>query len=138
MNLFISYAEEDANRIAPVCQALASWGLSYWTPPRGTMGAEQNAQIQRALPGTNAFLRICTSYTSRSYWMTFEQTALLALQAEEYRQTGRRTRMLINVILDKAYRRQPFDYADPVVEATDLQSETWREALRALLFNPVQ
>jgi hypothetical protein len=139
MHVFISYADEDAQRIAPICQALTAWGVAFWAPPRGTMSAALNEQIQRALIQiqSDVFVRICTSAASRSYWMTFEQTALLALEAEAYRQNGRRTRKLINIILDKTYQREPFEYADPVVDATDVQASVWRDALRAVLSAPL-
>jgi TIR domain len=136
MRVFVSYAQEDAQRIAPICQALAAWQLTYWAPAHNTMNAEQNTAIQQGLAQADIFLRMCTTYTPRSYWMTFEQTAFLSVQAEEYRQSGQIARKLINVILDKQYQRLPFDYADPMIDATEMRDAVWQKALYTAIFTP--
>jgi predicted transcriptional regulator len=136
MRVFVSYAQEDAQRIAPVCQALAAWQLTYSAPTHDAMNPEQNTSIQQSLTQSDIFLRMCTAYTPQSYWMTFEQTAFLAVQAEEYRQSGKVARKLINVILDKQYQRLPFDYADPMVDATQTRDTDWQNALYAAIFAP--
>lgn len=137
MKVFVSYAQEDAQRLAAITQALTTWQATYWLPPRSETSATQNTQIQQALTQTDVFLRICTTATPRSYWMTFEQTAFLSMQAEEYRQSRQIKRKLINLVLDKNYQREPFDYADPIVEAVDLDDVAWQSALHAALFNSV-
>jgi hypothetical protein len=111
MRVFVSFAQEDLQKITPVCQSLDAG----------------QADI---------FLRICTANTPRSYWMTMEQTAFHAVEAEEYRQMGHLNRKVINLILDKQYQRLPFDYADPIIDATDLQDMAWRKALYTALFTP--
>jgi hypothetical protein len=100
------------------------------------MNPEQNTSIQQGLAQSDIFLRMCTAYTPRSYWMTFEQTAFLAVQAEEYRQSGKVAHKLINVILDKQYQRLPFDYADPMVDATGTRDTDWQKALYTAIFSP--
>jgi hypothetical protein len=137
VRVFVSFAQEDVQNITPICQTLAAWQLIYWAPVRDSAGPEQNAAVERGLGQADIFLRVCTAHTPQSYWMTLEQTAFHSVQAEEYRQTGHLNRKLINVILDKQYRRLPFDYADPIIDATDLQDITWRKALYAVLFNPL-
>ena len=67
--------------------------------------------------------------------MTFEQTAYLAAQAEEYRSTGHLARRLINLIMDTNYKLLPFDYADTIVDATDARDPGWRKALYAAVFS---
>ena len=71
------------------------------------------------------------------FWMTFEQTAFLAMQAEEYRQAQQNKRKLINVVLDANYQREPFGYADPSIVATDLADAAWQTELHAALFSLV-
>lgn len=68
--------------------------------------------------------------------MTFEQTAFLAAQAEEYRKTDQLNRKLINLILDKKYQRLPFDYVDTMIDATALNEATWHKALYAYDLQP--
>jgi TIR domain len=133
MKVFVSHAQEDTQRATPICQALAAWQLTYWAPERGELSPEQSLVIQRGLIQADIFLRICTANTSRSYWMTFEQTAYLAAQAEEYRSTGHLARKLINLIMDTSYKVLPFDYADTIVDATDVRNPGWREALYAAI-----
>ena len=137
MNVFISYAQEDTQRIVPICQALTSWQVSFWAPPRTDVNTEQNAQIQQSLTQTDILLRICSPATPRSYWMTFEQTAFLSLQAAQYRQQQQVAQKLINLILDASYQREPFDYADPIIDATSLNDNTWQTALHAAIFSSV-
>ena len=134
MNIFISYAQEDASRISVVTYALDAWNLKYWIPPRGEANAPQTNQIQQMITGADAFLRLCTPAIPRSYWMTLEQTAFLTMQAEDFRQSGTQRRRLINIVLDSAYQRRPFDYADTIIDASS--GESWRDTLRAALVTP--
>ena len=136
IKVFVSFAQEDGQNIAPICQAMSAWQVTYWAPVRDPLNAEQNAAIQKGATQADIFLRICTTNTPRSYWMTFEQTAFLASLADEYRQTGRRDRKLINLILDKQYQRLPFDYADPMIDATNLRDTAWQKDLYAAIFTP--
>ncbi len=134
--VFVSFAEEDAQNIAPVLQVMSAWQLTYWAPVREPQNAEQNTLIQKGLTQANVFLRICTAYTPRSFWMNFEQTAFLSSVADEFRQTGRRDRKLVNLILDKQYHRLPFDYADPMIEAINLRDTAWQKELYDAIFTP--
>jgi hypothetical protein len=136
MRVFVSFAQEDLQNIAPVCQALDAWQVIYWAPVRDPVDPEQNAAIERGLRQADIFLRICTANTPRSYWMTMEQTAFHGVQAEEYRQMGHLSHKMINLIMDKQYQSLPFDFADPIIDATDLQDMAWRKALYTALFTP--
>lgn len=136
MRVFVSFAQEDVQIITPVCQSLDAWQVIYWAPVRDPANPEQNAAVERGLRQADIFLRVCTANTPRSYWMTMEQTAFHAVQAEEYRQSGHLNHKVINLILDKQYQRLPFDYADPIIDATDLQDMAWRKALYTALFTP--
>jgi len=136
LKVFVSFAQEDAQAILPVSQALSAWQLTFWAPVRDPNDTEQNATIQKGASQADIFLRICTANTPRSYWMTFEQTAFLVSLADEYRQTGRFARKLINIILDKQYHRLPFDYADPLIDATDVRETAWQKALYDAIFTP--
>src|SRR5260370_25090419 len=62
--------------------------------------------------------------------MSLEAGAFLSLQADDHRagQVGRRT--LVNLILDPGYRREPFDSAAPVLDATDPARFSWINELR--------
>src|SRR5260370_20676321 len=68
--------------------------------------------------------------------MSLEAGAFLSLQADDHRagQVGRRT--LVNLILDPAYRREPFDSAAPVLDATDPARFNWINELRQGLALP--
>jgi hypothetical protein len=134
LRVFVSFAEEDAAAIPLISTALSAWQLTYWAPLREPTNPEQDAAIQRGLTQADIFLRICTGNTPRSYWMTMEQTAFLVAQAEEYRQSGQLHRRLINLVIDEQYRRQPFDYADPTIDATNFNDSIWQEQLYTALF----
>jgi hypothetical protein len=113
--------------------ALAAWQLTYWAPLRDPQNPENDAAIQRALPQADIFLRICTAHTPYSYWMTMEQSAFHNAQAEEFRQTGQLRRRMINLVLDQQYLRQPFDYADPIIDASNPNNPAWRQQLYAAI-----
>jgi hypothetical protein len=133
--VFVSFAEEDAPRIAPVIAALSAWQTTYWAPVRDPYQPENDAAIQRGLTQADIFLRICTGNTPRSYWMTMEQTAFHIAQGEEYKQSGQLRRRLVNLVIDEKYRRRPFDYADPIIDATD-RNHPWQQQLYAAIFGP--
>src|SRR5260370_20589509 len=70
--------------------------------------------------------------------MSLEAGAFLSLQADARRagEVGRRT--LVNLSLDPAYRREPFDSAAPVLDATDPARFSWiNELRRGLALPPV-
>src|SRR5258706_15026385 len=93
-------------------------------------------RARRALSECSVLLRICTPAANRSYSMSLEAGAFLSLQADDHRagQVGRRT--LVNLILDPAYRREPFDSAAPVLDATDPARFSWINELRRGLAQP--
>ncbi len=136
LKVFVSVAQEDVQAILPITQAMSAWQLTFWAPVRDLNDTEQNATIQKGASQADIFLRICTANTTRSYWMTFEQTAFLVSLADEYRQTGKHSRKLINMILDKEYHRQPFDYADPLIDASNIRETGWQKELYDAIFTP--
>src|SRR5258706_1171553 len=87
-------------------------------------------RARRALSECSVLWRICTPAANRSYSMSLEAGAFLSLQADDHRagQVGRRT--LVNLILDPAYRPEPFDSAAPVLDATDPARFSWISELR--------
>ncbi len=134
MPVFISYDEADVGRVMSISQLLTAWRVPNWMPPRQNISAAQRAQIQAALAQADTLLRICTAATSQSYWMTLEQAAYLSMLADAFRARQPLARRLINLRLDKSYRLQPFDYADPIIDASDPQGSGWQSDLhRALM-----
>jgi hypothetical protein len=133
LRVFVSFAEEDVQNVTPVIATLASWQITCWAPVRDPQNPENDMSIQRGLPHADVFLRVCTGNTLRSYWMTMEQTAFHNAQAEEFRQTGQLRHRMINLILDEKYQRQPFDYADPIIDASD-RNTSWQQQLYAAIF----
>ncbi len=134
MPVFISYDQADAGRVTSISQLLTAWGVPNWMPPRENISAAQHTQIQAALAQADTLLRVCTAATPQSYWMTLEQAAYLSILADEFRVRQQLARKLINVRLDKSYRLQPFDYADPIIDASDPQGSPWQADLHRALF----
>jgi outer membrane protein assembly factor BamB len=135
-NVFVSYAREDAAVCAPLLEALAAWGAV----PRDIIEPEQpgaiSSQAQAAIAACDVFLRLCTFHTPKSYWMTIETGAFLSLQAEEQRRKAPTRRMLINVLLDPAYARMPFDASTVSIDLIHLPPAAWTHQLRTALGLP--
>ncbi len=134
--VYISHTHEDEARCAPLLDLLDAWNVDYWFDRQQGGGRELSTRAQRALSECSVLLRICTPAANRSYSMSLEAGAFLSLQADDHRagQVGRRT--LVNLILDPAYRREPFDSAAPVLDATDPARFSWINELRRGLALP--
>jgi len=137
IHVYISHTHEDEARCAPLLDLLDAWNVDYWFDRQQGGGRELSTRAQRALSECSVLLRICTPAANRSYSMSLEAGAVLSLQADDHRagQVGRRT--LVNLILDPAYRREPFDSAAPVLDATDPARFSWINELRQGLALPV-
>jgi outer membrane protein assembly factor BamB len=135
-HIYISHTHEDEARCAPLLDLLDAWNVDYWFDRQQGGGRELSTRAQRALSECSVLLRICTPAANRSYSMSLEAGAFLSLQANDHRagQVGRRT--LVNLILDPAYRREPFDSAAPVLDATDPARFSWINELRQGLALP--
>jgi outer membrane protein assembly factor BamB len=135
-HVYISHTHEDEARCAPLLDLLDAWNVDYWFDRQQGGGRELSTRAQRALSECSVLLRICTPAANRSYSMSLEAGAFLSLQADDHRagQVGRRT--LVNLILDPAYRREPFDSAAPVLDATDPARFSWINELRQGLAQP--
>ncbi|HKB47712.1 MAG TPA: PQQ-binding-like beta-propeller repeat protein, partial [Ktedonobacterales bacterium] len=135
-HVYISHTHDDEARCAPLLDLLDSWNVDYWFDRQQGGGRELSTRAQRALSECSVLLRICTPAANRSYSMSLEAGAFLSLQADDHRaeRVGRRT--LVNLILDPAYRREPFDSAAPVLDASDPTHFSWINELRQGLALP--
>jgi outer membrane protein assembly factor BamB len=132
--VFISHAHEDAARCAPLLRVLGAWGVEYWfDSPEERAGGQLSGQAQSALATCDVLLRICTSATKRSYWMSLEAGAFLSQMADDHRREEAGRRRMVNLILDPAYQREPFDASATVVDATNRVSPDWVNQLRRAL-----
>jgi outer membrane protein assembly factor BamB len=135
--VYISHAQEDAARCAPLLAALDAWGVEYvFEGPRKSNDLQLSERTQEAISGAPVFLRICTNAIKRSYWMSLEAGAFLGLQSDDHRQGRGDVRTLVNLILDRDYTLEPFDRAGILVDATKEQTGAWVNRLRAALGLP--
>lgn len=132
--VFISHAHDDNARCRPLLAALTSWGVDYWfDEQRMDAGSDLSGSIQRAITERDVFLRICTSAGQRSYWTKLETSAFRGLQAEDSKAANGGRKVMINLILDPAYEREPFDYAFIFIDATRQSQSAAFDALRRAL-----
>jgi hypothetical protein len=95
-----------------LCRTLDAWGLDYFFDTQGLGAGQQlNETIQREISSRDILLRVCSAATQRSFWMSLEVSAFRGLQANDHRQGHSDRRLLINLILDGDYSREPFDAA---------------------------
>lgn len=135
--VFVSHAQEDEQRCAALLRALDDWGVDYWYDRHEQgAGAPLSEKAQLDLAECSIFLRICTRNTQRSYWMSIETGAFLGLQADDHRAGKAGLRTLINLILDPAYVREPFDRTTTVIDASDRTQPGWVNNLRTVLGLP--
>jgi outer membrane protein assembly factor BamB len=134
--VFISHAREDIARAASLVKWLSAWGVDYWLEAQAQESGQLAQNTQAALAESGVFLRICTPAANRSYWMSLELGAFLSLQADEQRRGVANRRLLVSLILDPDYQRQPFDHSNPIIDATTKPQTEWLSELRALLDLP--
>ncbi len=139
-NVYISHADEDIQRCAPILRTLESWQVSYhFDALDRRSGQTLSQESQQALADCAVLLRVCTRFTDRSYWMSIEAGALLSLQADDYRAGQPERHKIVNLILDSAYVPAPFDISSTVIDATNTRWPGWVNDLRrALGLAPLQ
>lgn len=140
VKVFISHSDEDIQRCAPLLRTLDSWQVSYYFDALDRRSAQNLTQeTQQALVECAIALRICTRFTTRSYWMSIEAGAFLSLQADDHKANLPERRKMVNLILDPAYVPEPFDISASVVDATNTRWPGWVNDLRrALDLPPIQ
>jgi outer membrane protein assembly factor BamB len=134
--VFISHAREDTARAASLVKWLSAWGVDNWFEAQAQESGQLAQTAQMALTESAVFLRICTPAATRSYWMSLELGAFLSLQADEQRRGMANRRLLVSLILDPDYQRQPFDHSNPIIDATTKPQAEWLSELRAVLDLP--
>jgi outer membrane protein assembly factor BamB len=135
--VFISHAQEDAARCAPLLAALDAWGVEYiFEGPGKSNDLQLSERAQEAISSAPVFLRVCTNAIKRSYWMSLEAGAFLGLQSDDHRQGRGEARTLVNLILDRDYTLEPFDRAGALIDATREQTSAWVNRLREALGLP--
>ncbi len=123
--IFVSHSHDDNERCAPLLTALDAWGVDYFFDTQGlTAGQQLNAEIQRELNQRDILLRVVTSATQASFWMSLEATAFRGLQAEDQRK-GRTRRVFINFVLDPIQNPDPFDAATLYIDASSRPRSQW-------------
>lgn len=134
--VFISHAHDDNDRCAPLLAALDSWGIDYWFDTRRLHpGDSLSREIEAAITARDCFIRICTPAAAESYWVRLETDAFRSLIAAELKH-HRQSRVLINLILDPAYQRTPFDGASLFIDATNKPPTQWLAELRTIFAAP--
>jgi hypothetical protein len=129
--VFISHAHEDNAVCVPLLEALKAWGVDYWFDYESmSAGSSLSERIQHAITERDIFVRVCTRAAQRSYWVKLETGAFRGLQAEEDKQESGTKRVLINLILDTNYVREPFDYAFVFIDAANRPAAAWQAELR--------
>ena len=135
--VFISHAQEDTARSAPLLAALDAWGIAYvFEGPHKGDDLQLSDRTQAAISDASVFLRICTNAIKRSYWMSLESGAFLGLQSDDHRQGRGEARTLVNLILDRDYTVEPFDRAGVLIDATKEPVGVWINRLREALGLP--
>ena len=135
--VFISHTQDDNERLAPLLHALSAWGAQiYFDQQTPMQGMPLSNMTQQAIAECTIFLRICSVESQKSYWANLEQGAFLSLQAEDFRAGRQGARMLVNLILDQGYVRQPFDSGALNIVAFKRPAAQWVNELRGVLGLP--
>ena len=128
--VYISRSPEDAVLGDQIAAALDAWEVSY-TAMAQPLGA--NEQLTEAAKQTlrtcEVFLRLCTAQTARSQSMYQEVLFFNSLQAEDRRQHDVEHRILVNLILDAAYVREPFDNVTLFIDTANKTRAFWLDEL---------
>lgn len=124
--VFISHSHDDNARCAPLLTALDAWGIDYFFDTQGlTAGQQLNERIQREISSRDIMLRVCTAATQQSFWMSLEGAAFRGLQAMDQRKGRGDRRVLINLILDSDYTREPFEAAMLFIDTVRRPRAAW-------------
>ena len=87
-DIFISYASEDRNRVAPIVAGLESAGYEVWWDRRIGIGASFDREIERAIENSRCVLVVWTQHAVESDWVRSEA------------QEGLNRNILVPVLLD--------------------------------------
>ena len=132
--VFISHAHEDNQRCEPLLTVLTTLGIDHWFDTQQlNAGKMLAANIQRAITERGIFIRICTRAAQQSYWVNLETGAFRGLQAEAFKQGHPNERVLINMIFDTNYVREPFDLATIYIDCVNQPQSAWIAELRRAL-----
>lgn len=124
--VFVSHSHDDNARCAPLLAALDAWGVDYFFDTQGLGAGQQlNERIQHEISSRDIFLRICTAAVQRSFWMSLEVNAFRGLQAADRKRSRGNRRVLINLILDGDYSREPFDNATLFIDGASRPRAVW-------------
>lgn len=135
--VFVCHAHADNALCAPLLAALHVWGVDYWFDTAAMeAGADLTMRIQQAIAERDIFIRVCTNAAQQSYWARIETSAFRGLQAQAHRDGEDGRRVLINLILDPDYQREPFDLATIFIDATHEPLSVWLDELRRALGLP--
>ncbi len=138
--VFVSHAYEDNQRCVPLVAALDAWGIDYWFDagmPEGATSAQLSPAAQKAIAERDVFLRVCTAASQQSLGVNMEAGAFRVTLAQHHGRRGASNRSFINLILDPAYVREPFDNATLFIDGTNRPRPVWLADLgRALGMNP--
>lgn len=136
--VFVCHAHADNALCAPLLAALQAWGVDYWFDAAAMeAGADLTMRIQQAIAERDIFIRVCTNAAQQSYWARIETSAFRGLQAQAHRGGEDGRRVLINLILDPDYQREPFDLVAIFIDATHQPLSAWLDALRRALGLPI-
>jgi len=74
-DVFVSYARQDRDRIAPLVRALEARGLEVWWDSRIRGGAEYTREIEAQLEAAGAVLVVWSRHSIESIWVADEASA---------------------------------------------------------------
>ena len=90
-DVFLSYAADDRERVAPLVQALEHAGFSVWWDRRIDMGASFDREIERELDAARSVLVVWSTQSVDSEWVRteanegLERGVLIPLQIDDVR-----------------------------------------------------
>lgn len=133
--LFVSHTHADNERCASLLAALDAWGLDYWFDGQQLDAGQQlSPRLQEAILQRDVLLRVCTTNTSKSYWMNLEQSAFRAAEHRQSGKGGRRdARLSIDLVLDAGYAPGVLERADVSVSAINKPERIWLAELAKAL-----
>ena len=135
--VFISHTHADNALCQPLLAALDAWGVDYWFDTQQLEpGQHLSEELQQAIRDRDIFIRICTTNTAQSYWMTLELSAFRSLQLADQQQKRRSPRVTVNLVLDPHFDPGPADNADHSIEAYRQPQAQTLAQLRTILELP--
>ncbi len=133
--IFVSHTHADNARCEPLLIALDAWRVDYWYDGQQLdAGQELSPRLQQAITQRDILLRVCTTNTSKSYWMNLERSAFNAQQYQQ-RQKGKRRsqRTSIDLVLDADYSSESAERATVTINAVGRPEAKWMAELAAAL-----